>query len=302
MSKREACPQGKPCPAHISHPLSAVIHCPAQPPVPTPVLPKAIPPKTVTLRPVRGAKRRIPEGRPTSDDKNDGEDKDDVSSEGRGVVENGIEFATGKFPSHHLPELLTVMFLVHRRKVEEQACRKVEKVNEWECHDNPHAKGGQRQDQVQVLSKVGVKPRKKTIQVIPAMQTTEVGSKADREGIEANATVDPPIIQTKTGRTIDGHVGDTCAEAIGGHQVAKTNVCDTQPGKVTVGTNPQDVMICMLGVVTIESNQRAVKPSQKTQQIPPRGSMKRKKYASSDDETGDSDDSEKPPEVLSEGE
>ncbi|KAH9818338.1 hypothetical protein DFH28DRAFT_888078 [Melampsora americana] len=51
---------------------------------------------------------------------------------------------------------------VRQKRIEEQARRTVDKFREWDCHDNPYAKGGKRQDQAPQLSKIAVKePYKK---------------------------------------------------------------------------------------------------------------------------------------------
>ncbi|EGF98882.1 uncharacterized protein MELLADRAFT_113147 [Melampsora larici-populina 98AG31] len=72
-------------------------------PIPNP------PPK---VKPARAAKRKIPRGRPMSEDKDDNVN----NSRGRGFVENGIEFTDGEVPSHHMAQL-TVFWDNRIRKV-----------------------------------------------------------------------------------------------------------------------------------------------------------------------------------------
>ncbi|EGF98417.1 uncharacterized protein MELLADRAFT_113557 [Melampsora larici-populina 98AG31] len=68
--------------------------------------------KQTKSKPSSAAARKIPEGRPMSEDENDSR----PTPRGSGFVENGIEFAEGQVPSHHMAEL-TVFWDNRIRKV-----------------------------------------------------------------------------------------------------------------------------------------------------------------------------------------
>ncbi|EGF97530.1 uncharacterized protein MELLADRAFT_114269 [Melampsora larici-populina 98AG31] len=83
--------------------LTGLVASPSLNKVPNP------PPK---VKPARAAERKIPRGRPMSEDEDDNVNK----SRGRGFVENGIEFAEGEVPSHHMAQL-TVFWDNRIRKI-----------------------------------------------------------------------------------------------------------------------------------------------------------------------------------------